>query len=47
MCKKKKFDKIGAKIALAMALNGGKKYRREKRIYYCGDCNAWHLTSKE
>ena len=47
MCKKKQFSKAEAKIAVAMAIHSGKKYRREKRIYYCGSCNAWHLTSKE
>lgn len=46
MCNKKKFDKLGAKIAVAMAKGSGKQYRREKRYYYCTDCRAWHLTSK-
>jgi len=46
-CNKKKFDKLGAKIVLAMAVKSGKKYRREKRYYFCSICKAWHLTSKD
>lgn len=23
------------------------KWRKEKRIYQCAECNAWHLTSME
>lgn len=23
------------------------QYRREKRAYYCKECNGWHLTSEE
>jgi len=45
-CNKKKFDKLGAKIALAMAIRSRKKYRREQRYYHCPICNFWHLTSK-
>lgn len=24
-----------------------RQYRKECRAYYCDDCMAWHLTSKE
>ena len=47
-CNKKKFDKIGAMLALAKAnklASGGNFNRREHRIYYCEHCKAWHLTS--
>ena len=23
-----------------------RKWRKEKRCYWCAGCNAWHLTSK-
>lgn len=55
MCNKKCFTKKEAQSALnhnsRPARDGnsqrGKrrhKYRREKRKYYCEECNAWHLT---
>ena len=47
MCSKKCFDKLGAKMALALALKNRKKWRREKRYYYCKICKAWHLTSQD
>lgn len=47
-CNKKKYDRIGAMIALA---NTKSEYastkRNEKRYYYCKECNAYHLTSKD
>lgn len=47
MCKKVQFSKKEAQTALNERLHKGKKWSREKRIYYCGECNAWHLTSKK
>ena len=47
MCQKRKFDKLGAMIALSMCRRGSAGWkRRELRMYYCSRCNAWHLTSK-
>ena len=43
-CRKVKHSKIGAKIAL---MNMQRKDKGAKRIYFCDECKAWHLTSKE
>ncbi|OGJ89201.1 MAG: hypothetical protein A2487_02115 [Candidatus Raymondbacteria bacterium RifOxyC12_full_50_8] len=45
-CNKKKFDKIGAEIALACACGHPSERRRDARMYFCGKCRAYHLTSK-
>lgn len=42
-CRKVKFSKIGAKIALA---NMQAKDKDAKRIYYHAQCKAWHITSQ-
>lgn len=47
MCDKKCFTKIEAQSALNHNKHSGKQYRKEQRMYYCEDCNAWHLTSRE
>lgn len=47
MCGKKIFDKRGAKSALNWNASHPRKRRKEKRMYYCRVCKAWHLTSKE
>lgn len=55
MCKKKKFTKLNAMIIIALYEGKRKnKYRnyknlkrKEVRYYYCNECKAWHLTSKE
>jgi hypothetical protein len=47
MCTKVRYDKRDAQTALNNALVSKKKRRKEKRIYYCEACKAWHLTSKE
>lgn len=47
MCKKRRFDKIGAMMALAN--NDRRKklaQRKERRMYFCRECNAYHLTSR-
>jgi len=45
ICKKKKYkDKISAMFALAKCKNNKKGKRQETRIYYCEECNCWHLT---
>lgn len=46
-CRKRRFDKIGAEIAIAR--NMGKYHvtkRFECRYYFCDRCNAYHLTSE-
>lgn len=47
MCVKVKLSKKEATIALKTFPRVGKQYRKEKRIYYCDHCNAWHLTSHD
>lgn len=51
-CNKKKFTKFEAMLYLAQASMNykkrkGRSKRRECRYYYCKQCNAYHLTSKE
>lgn len=48
-CGKIKYkDKIAAMMALISCLHARyrkNKKRNETRIYFCKECNAWHLTS--
>lgn len=51
-CNKRKFSKFEAMLYLAQAnmsykRRKGKSKRKECRYYYCSQCNAYHLTSKE
>lgn len=49
MCKKKRYkDKLEAMFALSQARKHRRKghNRREKRFYFCKECNCYHLTSK-
>ena len=46
-CKKKRYDKIGAQLALATCKNKSSGHRIEKRLYYCKHCKGYHLTSQE
>ena len=45
-CDKKCFTKKEAKSAIDAAKKGA-NYRREKRMYFCHQCNCWHLTKRE
>jgi len=47
-CSKKRFDKISAMFVVANAQKPSQKSfkRKEKRIYFCVECNSWHVTSK-
>lgn len=48
-CKKRKYDKIGVMFALQDCIrrsNIGQKRRMETRYYWCDECKAYHLTSK-
>jgi len=47
MCEKEKFSKKSAKTIINHAKKQNKKWRREKRCYFCDVCEAWHVTSKE
>lgn len=49
MCKKKKLDKIKAMLIVANAQKRRQNNfnRKEIRIYYCGECLAWHTTSRK
>jgi len=47
MCKKKPFDRVGAMLAIAEAKAGTKWKRGEIRMYWCKQCNAFHLTSQK
>lgn len=44
LCHKEKFDKKTAKTILNQCKQ---EHRKECRIYYHEECNAWHLTSME
>lgn len=45
LCVKNKLTKKEARTALNVAHHHRKKYRKEVRTYFCGQCQAWHLTS--
>ena len=48
MCQgKQKFSKKEAHLVLKHARECPKRWRREKRSYFCEECNAWHVTSKD
>lgn len=42
-CRKVKLTKINAKIVLMRMQSRDKG---AKRIYYCDNCKAWHITSQ-
>lgn len=48
-CQKKKLDKIKAMLIVANAQKRTQNNfnRKEIRIYFCEECNAWHTTSKK
>lgn len=49
-CHKKKYDKIGAMLALSSCQKSerfGNHNRQETRFYYCDECKAYHLTSQK
>lgn len=46
-CGKVCFTKKESENALKFKLKKGRQHSREKRNYYCEECNAWHLTSME
>ena len=33
-------------VGAVVAFNGGRRHRREQRVYQCPSCKGWHLTSK-
>jgi hypothetical protein len=49
-CEKKKYSKIDALIVLSKCFTARNRRhnfnRKEKRMYYCKECHAWHLTSQ-
>ncbi|HEY8723421.1 MAG TPA: hypothetical protein VIL92_06130 [Gaiellaceae bacterium] len=51
-CTKKRYDRLGAEIALADAVRKSKRnsqqaqLREESRIYRCAICAGHHLTSE-
>jgi hypothetical protein len=47
MCSKQCYDKKTAKTILNERKDKGRKWSREKRIYFCEKCNSWHLTSED
>ncbi len=49
MCIKVRYDKRGAQTALnsIKSFCGKFQNRREKRMYHCMVCDAWHLTSMD
>lgn len=47
MCNKVCFSKIEAQAFLNnIHEHHRRKYRKEQRKYYCGNCKAWHVTSQ-
>lgn len=46
-CSKKKYDEIGAKIALSNTYRTNSKKRQEVRFYFHKQCKAYHLTSEK
>lgn len=46
-CEKRRFDEVGAKLALAGIAHRDNPNRThsERRAYYHTPCDAWHLTS--
>jgi hypothetical protein len=47
VCNKQKYDKKSALTILNLAKKHPKKYRKEKRYYWCEQCQAHHVTSWE
>lgn len=47
MCTKVKYDKRGAQTALNFFKKISYQNRKEKRMYHCMLCDAWHLTSMD
>lgn len=49
MCNKVKLDKIKAMMIVAKAQKQSSTNfnRREIRVYFCKECNAYHTTSKK
>jgi hypothetical protein len=47
MCSKLKLSKKDAQLFLKSCETYKNAYRREKRAYYCEECNAWHTTSRD
>ena len=45
-CGKVIFTKKEAEAILKKKKHSSKKGKKEKRTYYCVDCNGWHLTSE-
>lgn len=48
-CTKKKWGRIGALMVVAKAQSATQKNikRKEIRVYFCKECNAFHTTSKK
>ena len=46
-CNKKKLDKIKAMLILSEIKNKYNRKRLEKRLYYCSECRAYHLTKQD
>lgn len=48
-CQKKPYDKKSAQSAANRIFKRGRRRRNKPehlRIYFCGACQAWHITSK-
>ena len=45
-CNKVKLSKKEA-LSFIKKFCGTRQYRKEKRAYYCEECNNWHTTSTE
>ena len=45
-CYKRRYDKIGAKLALAAIRKRRNGWKTEQRSYWCDECKSYHLTSR-
>jgi len=44
-CRKRRFDRIGAMLAIAESVASKYNKRMENRFYWCPKCKYYHLTS--
>jgi hypothetical protein len=45
-CSKRRLSKSQAADRLSVLLSNPDPKRQEQRMYYCWQCEAWHLTSQ-
>lgn len=46
-CNKKRYsDELEGLLALTRIERGSKAEKEECHVYYCGNCDSWHLSSQ-